>query len=485
MGTDGYRNVLIRLKSNGDLDTTFDGDGILFSPYEEYFDSIEDVLVQNDGKIVAPGSIGRQMAVARYFDNGSLDMTFGNSGEVTCTPGNSVANALILQLDGKIVVGGYTGYQSGSDWTLLRYDADGILDTDFDGDGIVMTTFFGDSAGNRAQALALQPDGKIVAAGKAFLDVWPYGRYGLGLVRYHPDGSLDVDFADNGKLSQYIDINIEDENHALTIQSDGKILVAGEIDDAFAVVRFNSDGTLDEPFGVDGIAIADFDNSATAYDIAIQPDGKIVVVGQAYIAGEYTNGFGVARFQSNGILDSNFGTDGKVTATFFQGKSAYAVVIQDDGKILVGGEADSDEEKSNSEFALLRYNENGTLDATFGNGGRAFTGWQDYSLDGIRDLSLLVDGKILAVGNTSDWYNGDMAMARYNTNGTLDKSFSYDGKVHADFGATNDRARAIAVQSDGKIVIAGSTYYTLAIARFDVEDVEVKQVFLPVVITPD
>ncbi len=180
--------------------------------------------------------------------------------------------------------------------------------------------------------------------------------------------------------------------------------------------------------------------------MAIQSDGKIVV------AEPYNNGsdldFAVARYNSDGSLDTSFDGDGKVTTDIDSGDAALAMVIQSDGKILLAGYGGG-----YKYFALARYNSDGSLDNTFGTGGKVTTDIGG-SYDLVYDIAIQSDGKIIVTG---DSYNGnyDFALARYTSNGSLDLSFDGDGKVTTPIGGGNDYAYDIAIQSDGKIVVAG------------------------------
>ncbi len=214
------------------------------------------------------------------------------------------------------------------------------------------------------------------------------------------------------------------------------------------------DGDLDSTFGSGGKVVTGFfgrSNGANA--IALQADGKMVVAGSALSALGPPD-FALARYNGDGSLDSAFGSGGRVT-TDFGGRSdnASAVAIQPDGKILAGGGADL--AGTQFDFALVRYNVDGSLDSTFGSGGKVTTDFNG-GLDAAAALALQTDGKIILAGFAT---TGDphMAMARYNSNGTLDSNFGSAGKVVTNINGTRDFANAVAIQSDGKIIAGGST----------------------------
>lgn len=247
-----------------------------------------------------------------------------------------------------------------------------------------------------------------------------------------------------------------------------------------AGVLAQSGGQLDPTFGTGGRVTTDFfGNNDSVNAIAIQADGKIVVAGSARRGGVFTgvDEFALARYNPDGTLDSTFGTGGRVTTDFFgSGDDARAIAIQADGRIVAAGGVATG---SIRDFALARYNIDGTLDATFGTGGKVTTDFSDF-IDEVRDVVIQADGKILAVGETlarSSSTSFDFALARYNTDGTLDLTFGTKGRVTTDFMGgselfgNQDQARAVVLQADGRIVVAGSaanrdTQVDFALARY-------------------
>lgn len=324
----------------------------------------------------------------------------------------------------------------------LLLAAPGDLDPSFDTDGKVVTDI---SVGtDQAAAIAIQPDGKIVAAGVSFSD--------FAVARYNSDGSLDATFGTGGIATHDFD-GFPDRARGVAIQPDGKIVVAGEANvnaaQQFGVLRYNSNGTLDTGFGAGGVVTTDFaTQNDYAYAVAIQSDGKIVVAGNVAVGGLFY--FGLARYETNGTLDATFGTGGKVF--HFANGYAKAVAIQPDGKIVAGGTIQTG--GSNPDFAVARYNTNGSLDTSFNLTGEAVTDFSGTG-DSFEGLALQSDGKIVAAGSALVSGTYDFALIRYNADGTLDSGFGTGGKVSTDFALQGDYATSVAVQPDGRIVAAG------------------------------
>jgi uncharacterized delta-60 repeat protein len=402
-------------------------------------------------------------ASAASAASGDLDPTFGTGGKVTTNffNYNDQVDAVAMQSDGKIVVAGFANLSTGgqiSNFALARYNTDGTLDTTFGTGGKVNTDFLG--FGNTARSIVIQPDGKIVAAGYASNGA---GTIHFALARYNTNGTLDTSFGTGGKVTTNIS-DTGDGAFAVAIQADGKIVAAGATLPSassnvqiFALARYNTDGSLDTSFGIGGKVTTSFSGTydeATA--VVIQSDGKIIAAGHAH-SDSSRDDFALARFNTNGTLDTSFGTGGKVT-TDFSGLSDFvaSAVIQSDGKIVAAGTVETS--ATQSAFALARYNTNGSLDTTFGTVGKVTTNFTS-SQDQANAIAIQSDGKIIVAGfapNSSTFL--DFALARYNTNGSLDASFGVGGKVTTDFFGDFDAANAVAIQSDGKIVAAGYAY---------------------------
>ena len=333
------------------------------------------------------------------------------------------------------------------------YSGSGGLDTTFDFDGISHFTPASDVTNIEFQAVAVQSDGKIVATGVMFNSTT---RWDIFVARYNADGSLDYSFGNgNGYITDSVEPGyIVDIAYAVKIQPDGKILVGGYGGSAGrgVVFRYNIDGTRDTSFGTNGVAVPNF--PVHIRDLALQSDSKI-------LAGGGGNGFSVFRLNSNGSVDTSFGTNGYVSVNPSTSNSgsgdAYSIAVQTisgQERLVLGGYM-RDSKSGAYKFGLVRLTPGGALDASFGSGGRVST-----SFFGINDTlySLVIDAnnKIVAGGSASTSCRGaDAAVARYNVNGTLDTTFSGDGKANTDVYGYADVARKILVQPDGKIVTVG------------------------------
>ncbi|MGH9826953.1 MAG: delta-60 repeat domain-containing protein, partial [Blastocatellia bacterium] len=398
---------------------------------------------------------------------GDLDTTFGQGGKVTTDffGSDDGAGAIALQSDGKLVVAGNaTSPNTGLDFALARYNVDGTLDTSFGIGGKVTTDFFGNT--DIGSSVAIQPDGKILVGGNAKIS---FGNSDFALARYNSDGSLDPSFGSGGKVTTDFFGGV-DESFAIALQSDGKIILAGHANMVnasngdFALVRYNMNGTLDSTFGNSGKVTTDFFNGAdAAFDVAIDGNGKIVAAGQA-VAPSSGSDFAVVRYNANGALDTSFNHTGKVT-TDFSGAydEALAMRIQSDGKIVAAGWTSLGQDFSfhdSDDFALVRYNADGTLDTTFGTAGKVKTDFE-HGADRIVDLAIQADGKLvgagLAIGPMADSSTAFVfALARYNTDGSLDTTFGNQGLTTTDFFHDTDKAIAVSIQKDGNIVAVGS-----------------------------
>jgi uncharacterized delta-60 repeat protein len=363
-------------------------------------------------------------ALSRYNPDGTLDSAFGTGGLITNDFAGSTdyGHAVAVQTDGKIVVAGEATVGTQKGFALIRYDNDGSIDTSFGNDGKVVSTF--SDRDSRGYEIVVQPDGKIVVAGDSFHSpVPPLTDSDFALARYNGDGSLDPGFGSGGLVITDF-FGGSDGARSLVRQRDGKLIAAGyahtDFDEAgdFALARYNLDGTLDTTFGPngDGKVATDFSSDTEAVQsITVQPDGSIVVAGYVFLeTGEENNhGFALARYGADGRLDASFGTDGKaITDLSSNGDLAASVVVQANGKILAGGYANFELADDNLDFALVRYNADGSLDSAFGSDGKVII---DVSpgFDTIAAMTLQADGKLLAAGSTGS--TSDFFLARYLT----------------------------------------------------------------------
>ncbi len=406
---------------------------------------------------------------------GMLDATFGTGGKVTTNfGGDELINAVVLQSDGKIVTVGaifVPGPGFNPNFAIARYNTDGSLDTNFDVDGKVTTDFLGFE--DKAEAVAIQPDGKIVVAGSAAANApggdIPVTRFALA--RYNSDGSLDPTFDGDGKLTTSF-INGFESAFDLSIQSDGKIIAVGvasnQTGGGVALARYNSDGSLDPSFGTGGkVNMSLGGGGGNAQAIVLQSDGKIVIGGYARAASvSFDEDFMIARFTSSGQFDTSFGTGGVAFTDMSGGDddAALDIALQSDGKIVAVGYA----VQQTGDFAMIRYTIGGSLDSGFGNGGKVITEFGDQYTSA-NSIVIQADGKLVTAGQAFDNFSQfplNFALTRHNTNGGLDTGFGTGGKLTTDFNNSIDRAHAVVLQPDGKIIAAGLSGSDFALARY-------------------
>ena len=386
---------------------------------------------------------------------GDLDRSFDGDGRRTLDYGGSdFAQAVIAQPDGRILVAGYGGPDE--DFTVSRLNRDGSLDSGFDGDGTAVTNFGGTDL---AYAAARQPDGKILVAGTT-------GFEGMAIARFTPGGSLDPSFdpgGPDGDGRKVFGSRDQAQISAMALQPDGRIVVVsshsvnGNAD--FAVTRLKPDGSADGS----SFADADFGGGDFPNAVALQPDGKIVVAGTTVSASSPPR-MAVARYDLDGTLDDTFGGTGKRTFGVGDDVGAQAVRVRPDGKIVVAGFGGYV-----YDLVVVRLNTDGTFDSTFGTGGTAQT---DFGLAGVEAAyaaALQPDGRIVVAGGVVvSLVDSDFAVARLQPGGALDTTFSTDGRTTIGFGAP-ELASALALQPDGRIVVAGTTQANndIAIARLE------------------
>jgi uncharacterized delta-60 repeat protein len=402
--------------------------------------------------VVAAGAVVCILPAAGSAVGGDLDLTFSGDGKVLTdvSARGDFAGAIAIQGDGKIVVAGGAAWETRDPKiTLVRYNADGTLDTSFGGDGKVTTNLTAHE--DAAYGVAIQPgDNKIVVAGDAGLRT---GDSRFGVLRYNADGALDTSFGGDGKVTTQLTSH-DDPVAGLALQSDGKILVSGGA--AFdtrnakvALVRYNANGTLDTSFSGDGKVITD---AVTAHEYAnavvVQADLKIVIGGLGAPKGSDTRML-VLRYLPDGSRDTSFSGDGKVL-TDFTGKddSIQNLAIDADGNIVAAGIAGFGGQ--DARFALARYLPTGALDTSFSGDGKVMTNFTT-TYDASWDVAIQTDTKIVAAGES----HGDFALARYLADGSLDTSFSGDGKAKTSLSSRSDFAFGVAIQADGGIVLAG------------------------------
>ncbi len=370
--------------ASGELDTSFGRDGRVTTGFASRSSGASAVAIQTDGRIVAVGTavagLNVRFALARYTRKGNLDPSFGGDGRVSVGfRGDSRALDVAIQANGKIVVVGEDRFK----FAVARFKSDGTLDRSFGGDGEVITGFDGSAA--EAHAVAIQANGSIVVAGANFPGCGGDDSL-FALARYRRDGSLDPTFGGDGRVTTEVFSACEEDAviSALAIQDDGKIVAIGAGHPngpgslpTFVLARYDSQGALDPTFGGDGLVATEFTDSVASQgtDVALGSDGTILAAGWAHhqTAAGFRDRFTLARYLTDGTLDPIFSGDGMVSTGFpnprGRGARAFGVAIQGDGGIVTLGTAFG----RHSRFALARYEEDGTLDPTFGDDGRVTT----------------------------------------------------------------------------------------------------------------
>ena len=405
----------------GTLDTSFGRGGIVITPFNGFDAAVQSLLIQPDKKIIAGGSITKsgttQFSLARYNSDGNLDETFGNLGQViTEYPELMVMTSMALQSDGKIIEAGnlYNSSVSISRFVLVRYHSNGILDTSFGIDGRVITNI--SDKLDRIASILIQNDGKIIASGAT---------------------SDDATYSD------------------------------------FAMVRYNSDGTLDTSFGNNGVVVTSIKAWDYANAITTQNDNELIIAGATSKDFDLTLGFdynfSVAKFDKYGVLDPTFGDGGFVIiASPDANEKALSVKVLSDGKIVLAGEHHS----SKYAFMLAQLFPNGNLDASFGDNGVVVNG---LSNEFIESVAMQIDGKFLITEyhGTGGCCSADIKLMRFLEDGNFDTTFGTNGIVTADFLNENNQANSIVVQDDGKILIGGVSgnqiHSDYGLARFNSE----------------
>jgi len=495
--------ALIRYNPDGTLDTGFGGDGKLTIDISTN-DTFTDLIQQADEKIVVLGNIwsgtSNDIVLLRFNVDGSLDTTFGTDGVVITDGGRDWGDAVIQQADGELVVSG----QNDSRFLLVRYATNGALDTDFGTDGFAIL-----DTGTvlRATAVVERADGILVASGSSLIAGFlatgdldtSFGTNGysdmpvdvqgrtmaqidgkfvvvgantatddIALTRFNADGSLDTGFGTMGIVTTDVGGSSDVAIDVAADNANGKIIVTGlgtgDAGNQIVVLRYNANGSLDSTFDTDGMAETDIGIGGD-FGLAItqQADNKYLVAAQAQDSG--TQDFATIRYNTNGSLDTGFDTDGILidwidTPTKDVG---WALLMQSDGKLIAGGSAAlstlGSDLNTPTDFAMVRYLVNGSLDTGFGDGGRVVDSiMSPYS--NTRGLIEQADGKIVSLVGTWDGATGGMALIRYDINGGRDTSFGFEGTgvvslAHAAYIGFQ--------QSDGKLVVANTDY----LQRFD------------------
>jgi len=388
----------------------------------------------------------------------SLDTNFGDSGRVITDFGkHSGAVGVKVQADSRIVIAGWTI----ANFAMARYSEHGDLDSSFGKNGLVTTDFNGND--DFCYALDIQSDGKILVAGSTRATG---SETDFAIARYNTNGTLDKSFGTNGK--SITDLGGNDEISCIAFQSDGKIIVGATkynnlySEGDFALGRYDKSGKPDSSFGVNGFAVLNIGGYDIARSIAIQKDDKII------LAGGNGDDFALIRYESNGVVDSSFGTNGIATTDLGAVDYASSVLIASDGKILAGGVANVSGDIP--KVALAKYDLDGTPENSFGVNGKTILNLSNFW--GPPVIKLDASEKIILLSQTHDLHFG---LARLSGNGSIDNTFGENGTVVTELPG-GSAPYGLALQQDGKIVAtgdwmdAGALYSDMITFRFETEN---------------
>lgn len=406
---------LIRLGGSGDAGTGIvpAADGILF--------------LAGYGRVTGTDFI--DFAAIRIDAQGALDVGFDGDGKVilpVAAGSDDLAQAVVLQADGKALLAGYSYNFStgGNDFSIVRLKADGSLDAGFGTAGKALIQV-GAGTDDFGKCLSVLANGKILLAGDSYNPAT--GTRDLGVVRLNADGTLDTGFGVGGKVL-LASAGTWETGEAMAVQSDGRILLAGTQRNGssydLCVTRLNADGTLDTTFGSAGFRVVDVGAGTgdSGGGVAVQADGRILVAGSTYDSVAKVYAISVVRLDVDGNLDPTFGAGGKAVLPIGTGAvNVSSMVLQPDGDILVGGSGYG-VGTGGSDFLVVRLDATGRPDSDFGVGGKAFVGVAG-STDQGQALALQPDGKIVVVGSSSSDGDGGVRVARLNADGSLDLGF--------------------------------------------------------------
>lgn len=398
-------------------------------------------------------------AIAFGSGAGSLDLSFNGSGYRVDTYGGQPvlegAFRTVVQADGKILIG-VRSFSTG------RYNADGTTDLSF-GTGGKIVTPFSPYLTRHSFDMGLLPDGKSMMVGYAEVPV-PEVRQ-LWQVRRNVDGSADSGFGSVGVVGTFVN-DLSSHPMRMAVQSDGKVVIVANlfhpvtISGPTVIVRYNVNGTLDNSFDGDGVATLSTALDLYPRGLAIQPDGKILVGGGS--SGVTPIRFAMARYNSDGSIDNSFDSDGVVHTQIADGAGSRIADLKllPDGRILAGGYSNA----TQNDFALARYNADGSLDTSLDGDGKLLTVVTPGS-DTIMEMAIQTDGKFVVTGATG---GNDLTVVRYNVDGSLDAAYGDGGIATVDLGGV-EWLSTLALDSSGSAVVAGTASGSTLIARFTAE----------------
>ncbi|RZJ31011.1 MAG: T9SS type A sorting domain-containing protein [Flavobacterium sp.] len=406
----------------------------------------------------------------------TLDAGFGTGGYLTTAfaDNNSFLSSLALQPDGKIITCGHYVNGALNVLVIARYNADGTPDTAFNGTGI-LTAAVGSDFPNDYNTVRLQQDGKIVVGGSASVSGTNY----FFLARYNSNGTADAAFGDNG----IIITNFAGRANTIEIQPDNKILIAGYVTSSangdFGVARFNSDGTLDGDFGVNGLSVINIGTVSNPLALSgekvkqlkLLPDGKILAAGTRYAAAADDIDFAIVRLNADGTLDSDFGTDGKTVTDFGANENLLSMEMSGEKILLMGTYSTNDDFQP--VVVVSQYNIDGSPDTSYAVGGKFIFTYASASQFGLVTSSAIDASGKLIIGGILVNEDPDMMVIRLNANGTLDETLDTDGIFTQDLDGA-EAALTLMFQPDGKLIAGGQRGYSATssgfiVARFNTE----------------
>lgn len=460
----------VRYLSSGNLDSSFDQDGIAITQLGNISSEASDVKVQNDGKIIGIGTARMSdniwnIAMVRYSASGVLDPTFSGDGKLTTNYfGTDQGRSVIILTDGSLVVWGQSGELANSG-ILLKYSKVGSLDPSFGTNGITFQELY--QVHSFVNDLTIQTNGNIITGGTSNSNA----TLGMVTTRMKQNGLPDTTYNTDGIAQSFLySANLECKSIAL--QADGKIVQLGiqktkTKNDEIIIIRYHTDGSLDESFGTNGRVntdVGNFDDDGVC--MAVQADNKLIVAGYSYNGQNYD--FLLTRYLPNGNLDNSFSADGKIIIAFGTGNDeAHAIALQKDGKILVGGFTEGANHET--QFAVIRLTAQGNLDQTFNKTGKLSI---DLSPDGnetIKAIKVQGDGKIILAGDAFNGMNNDFALVRILPDGSLDNTFSGDGILIIDINNNYNETADVELLMDGRIIAGGTCIlnntYEFALSR--------------------
>lgn len=520
-----FQILLMRVTSDGNRDLTYGSGGFVVLPASSNVEKVAAIATQaQDGRVVGAAvqetGFDKKFVFFRLEPDGRLDTTFGNEGRLSLDlgGGDNVIKSIAIQPDGKVVAAGYLEKR---EYVLLRLDRMGNLDPTF-GAGGILTGSFGSGAGSFGEALIVQDDGAIVLGGSVTERLTSSGYVGsmpthdadraCAVARFLPDGQVDRSFGVGGAVLTGLDDGVS-EIHAIALDGD-TVVAAGQCERGIALMRFQvrtrkgelgkqvrqgspakaaragapatkarrpvsgapvSAGQLDRRFAGQGAAFAPFGGSARARSMCIQADGRIVVAGDADAGNDPpSTDLAVIRLEPDGTIDEGFGNRGLALIGFSDSDDrAYAVHVQQDGKITVAGES-HDNKTDKRDLLVVRLTPAGKRDTDFGEHGVMLSpGFFGAGAASSCVICVQADGAILAAEAGA---SGPLRLARYGSNGRQDLHFGTDGTASAAIAGSTVEARAMTTQPDGKIVVAASvrsagehTPRDFGIARFNAD----------------